>query len=233
MKNINKVLDILAETYPDAKCELDYTTPFELLVATILSAQCTDVRVNKVTGEMFKKYNTPEDFAKLSIKEIQEEICLAIEQVYETISKMDYNAFILLIGRSEIQQGLKAIVGTDCVIEYMMDVYFDETRSQHYLNYLNKNYSKDGYDYPYEYAVEDITTELTIYSQMWDSEYFMKSLFRIGAIITGKGYLWDKVLPTKNVHINFRDNVITPLKDHGMKLGDILEKAYHSSIYPF
>ena len=74
MKNINKVLDILAETYPDAKCELDYTTPFELLVATILSAQCTDVRVNKVTGEMFKKYNTPEDFAKLSIKEIQEEI---------------------------------------------------------------------------------------------------------------------------------------------------------------
>lgn len=54
MKNINKVLDILEETYPDAKCELDYTTPFELLVATILSAQCTDVRVNKVTGEMFK-----------------------------------------------------------------------------------------------------------------------------------------------------------------------------------
>ena len=55
MKNINKVLDILAETYPDAKCELDYTTPFELLVAIILSAQCTDVRVNKVTGEIFKK----------------------------------------------------------------------------------------------------------------------------------------------------------------------------------
>ena len=56
------------------------------------------------------------------IKEIQEEICLAIEQVYETISKMDYNAFILLIGRAEIQQGLKAIVGTDCVIEYMIDL---------------------------------------------------------------------------------------------------------------
>ena len=74
MKNINKVLDILEEIYPDAKCELDYTTPFELLVATILSAQCTDVRVNKVTGEMFKKYNTPKDFANLSIEEIEEEI---------------------------------------------------------------------------------------------------------------------------------------------------------------
>ena len=74
MKNINKVLDILEEIYPDAKCELDYTTPFELLVATILSAQCTDVRVNKVTGDMFKKYNTPKDFANLSIEEIEEEI---------------------------------------------------------------------------------------------------------------------------------------------------------------
>lgn len=164
------------------------------------------------------------------IEDIQEEICLAIEQVYETISNEDYNAFILLIGRAEIQKGLKAIVGTDCVMEYMMDIYFDETRSQYYLNYFNKNYSKEGYDYPKECAVKDITTELTIYSHMWDSEYFMKSLFRIGAIIAGKGYLWENVLPTKNVHKNFRDNVITPLKDHGMKLGDILETAYHSSI---
>lgn len=74
MKNINKILHILEELYPDAKCELDYTTPFELLVATILSAQCTDIRVNKVTGEMFKRYNTPEDFVKLSISEIEQEI---------------------------------------------------------------------------------------------------------------------------------------------------------------
>lgn len=74
MKNINKILDILEETYPDAKCELEYKTPFELLIATILSAQCTDVRVNKVTSEMFKKYNTPKDFANLSLREIENEI---------------------------------------------------------------------------------------------------------------------------------------------------------------
>lgn len=74
MKDVNKILDILEETYPDAKCELDYTTPFELLIATILSAQCTDVRVNKVTGELFKKYNTAKDFASLSVDEISKEI---------------------------------------------------------------------------------------------------------------------------------------------------------------
>ncbi|MDU1642851.1 endonuclease III [Peptoniphilus harei] len=64
----DKCLDVLEETYPDAKCELEHTSPFELLVATILSAQCTDVRVNKVTGEIFKKYNKPEDFANMDIK---------------------------------------------------------------------------------------------------------------------------------------------------------------------
>ena len=73
-ENIKKMLDILEQTYPDAECELNYTSAFELLIATILSAQCTDVRVNKVTEKLFKKYNKPEDFAKLSTAEISEEI---------------------------------------------------------------------------------------------------------------------------------------------------------------
>lgn len=74
MKDVNKILDVLEKTYPDAKCELNYTTPFELLIATILSAQCTDVRVNKVTEELFKKYNTAKAFSKLSVEQISEEI---------------------------------------------------------------------------------------------------------------------------------------------------------------
>lgn len=64
-------LDILEKTYPDAHCELEHESPFELLVATILSAQCTDVRVNKVTSEMFKKYRKPEDFAYMDIKKLE------------------------------------------------------------------------------------------------------------------------------------------------------------------
>lgn len=70
MKRIGKekvieVLDILGETFPDARAELDHSNPFELLVATILSAQCTDVRVNKVTKDMFPHYKTPEDYLAL------------------------------------------------------------------------------------------------------------------------------------------------------------------------
>jgi len=71
-KEIKEVLEILSEVYPDAKCELNHTSPFELLVATILSAQSTDKRVNIVTEELFKKYNTPENFLTLSVEELGE-----------------------------------------------------------------------------------------------------------------------------------------------------------------
>ncbi len=62
-EDIQNILNNLEEKYPNAHCELNYSSPFELLVATILSAQCTDKRVNEVTSELFKKYNKPQDFA--------------------------------------------------------------------------------------------------------------------------------------------------------------------------
>ncbi|SHE81870.1 DNA-(apurinic or apyrimidinic site) lyase /endonuclease III [Thermoanaerobacter uzonensis DSM 18761] len=69
-----KVIKILKNTYPNAKSGLKFTNPFELLIATILSAQCTDKRVNIITDRLFKKYKTPEDFLKLTPEELQEEI---------------------------------------------------------------------------------------------------------------------------------------------------------------
>jgi endonuclease-3 len=59
-----KIIAGLQQTYPDAHCELNYSNPLELLIATILSAQCTDKRVNLVTAGLFKKYRSAEDFAK-------------------------------------------------------------------------------------------------------------------------------------------------------------------------
>ncbi len=64
----------LKHLYPDAYCQLVYSSPIELLVATVLSAQCMDVTVNKVTKNFFKKYKFPEEVAKLSSQDIQEEI---------------------------------------------------------------------------------------------------------------------------------------------------------------
>lgn len=70
--DVEAVLQRLDETYPDAWCALVHSSPFELLVATILSAQCTDERVNIVTARLFPKYNKPEHFAALSYGELEE-----------------------------------------------------------------------------------------------------------------------------------------------------------------
>ena len=70
-ENIKEVIEILKKTYPDAKCSLDFSTPFELGIAVMLSAQCTDERVNKTTPSIFSKYNTPKDFIDIDIKELE------------------------------------------------------------------------------------------------------------------------------------------------------------------
>jgi endonuclease III len=64
----------LKRNFPDAKCSLNHTNPFELLVATILSAQCTDERVNIVTADLFRKYRKPEDYLKVSPRELEKDI---------------------------------------------------------------------------------------------------------------------------------------------------------------
>jgi endonuclease-3 len=64
----------LKRSYPDAKCSLNHSNPFELLVATILSAQCTDERVNIVTADLFRKYTKPEDYLKVSPRELEKDI---------------------------------------------------------------------------------------------------------------------------------------------------------------
>lgn len=73
-EKIKNILEILNQKFGKPECALKYNTPFELLVAVILSAQCTDVRVNIVTKEMYKKVNTPEQFATLPLEEIEEMI---------------------------------------------------------------------------------------------------------------------------------------------------------------
>jgi endonuclease III len=69
-----KIVQLLKHAYPDAKCSLNHSSPFELLIATILSAQCTDDRVNIVTADLFRKYRKPEDYLKVTASELQNDI---------------------------------------------------------------------------------------------------------------------------------------------------------------
>lgn len=67
----NKIISLLKECYPNPKCELEYSSPFQLLVAVVLSAQCTDKRVNIVTKKLFEKFNTPEKLSAAPYDEIE------------------------------------------------------------------------------------------------------------------------------------------------------------------
>ena len=73
-ERIKKIWPILKKTYPQAKCALNHKKPLELLIATILSAQCTDVRVNIVTKDLFKKYKTANDWSNAELKQIEQDI---------------------------------------------------------------------------------------------------------------------------------------------------------------
>jgi len=73
-KRIAKMIEILAAEFPDARCMLDHTSPFELLVATILAAQCTDAMVNQVTKSLFRKYPTPKAYLDAPQEELEKEI---------------------------------------------------------------------------------------------------------------------------------------------------------------
>jgi len=73
-ERVKKIWPILKKTYPNAKTALNYKNPLQLLISTILSAQCTDVRVNMVTKDLFKKYKSAADWAKADIKQIESDI---------------------------------------------------------------------------------------------------------------------------------------------------------------
>jgi len=109
-----KIVRSLAKDYADAVCALHHNSAFQLLIATILSAQCTDERVNIVTKELFKKYKTPEDFVKLPIKSLEKAIqstgffrnkaksikrcCKQIVEDYDGELPRDIDEFVKLAG---------------------------------------------------------------------------------------------------------------------------------------
>lgn len=66
-----KIIQILKNAYPDATCSLDFKTPFQMVVAVMLSAQCTDERVNKTTPRLFEKYGTPEAISKMKLSDLE------------------------------------------------------------------------------------------------------------------------------------------------------------------
>ena len=71
-KETIKIIEILKETYPKATCSLDFSTPYQMVISVMLSAQCTDERVNKTTPKLFEKADVPKEMIKMSLEELEE-----------------------------------------------------------------------------------------------------------------------------------------------------------------
>lgn len=96
-KDILALHEKLSERFSDAECELNHSSVFELLVATVLSAQCTDKRVNEITKDLFKLWNTPEQFARLEQEELEKQIFSA--GFYRNKAKAIINCSIEIIAK--------------------------------------------------------------------------------------------------------------------------------------
>ena len=107
---ISAIIEILKKEYPDSKCSLMFDNPFQLLVSTILSAQCTDARVNKVTSKIYKRYKKPADFSKLSLEEIKKMIYST--GFYNNKAKSIYNLTYELLNKynGEIPRNIEDLV---------------------------------------------------------------------------------------------------------------------------
>lgn len=167
---------------------------------------------------------------KKMIKEIIEEILQAIEDSFVTIAKDDYISYILYIGRADVIPELKAHFGTSCVIDYQLDRYYDETRELFYLHYLNRNYSKEGFKYDGEAGIDDLSIEMMIYCHLWDSSYFLKSLYRLSCILCNEGYQWNPNIPENGKYMFVKNKIITPLQKKNFSLGDVVAKSFDSNI---
>jgi len=164
------------------------------------------------------------------LSEIHNRIIYAIDDVYQKMAEADYISYILLLGRADTIKGLSQHVGTDCVIDYQLDKYYDETREGFYLRYLNRNYCSEGFHYQGVSGMDDLSIEMMIYCHLWDSRYFLKSLARITNIIAGKGYLWNVKKTDRGKWDFIHNDIVKPLKEKGLELGEIIEKAYSSNI---
>lgn len=164
------------------------------------------------------------------LKEIRENVDNAINMAFQMIAREDNTSFILYIGRADIMRGLAKFAKSDCVIDYQLDRYHDDTREGFYLRYMNRNYSKDGFKYEGENGLDDLSIEMMIYTHIWESDYFLKSLVRLAGILSGKGYLWNPKIPSRGKWKFMKESIIQPISSVLPKFAEIISIAYSSDI---
>lgn len=166
------------------------------------------------------------------IHEILTEVDNATNELVEKAINTNKTSFLLLLARADVAKGLKGIVGTDCITDYMGDLYRGETAERFYIRYMNKNYKKEGFTYEGEDGLDALSIEMMIYTHLWASHHILKSLFRFGSIFKGQDYPWE--LNMDDLSIGrwdwMKNNVIDPFDSANLKLATIIKNTFSTDI---
>ena len=147
------------------------------------------------------------------LHEIEQEIASAIEEALVVLAKTPQPNYCLLIARGGVEPMLERVGKSKYVMDDAKDVYHDEIRQQFYLNYLNANYRKSVLNSTDKDGLDKLYIEMMIYSHLWDSQRFLKDIYRIATMIAGKPYDWELVLDDGLSYKVMKEEVITPLKE--------------------
>ena len=164
------------------------------------------------------------------LHKIDYEVSSAIEEALVALSRISQPNYCLLIARAGVQPMLENIGKSRYVMDNAMDIFHDETRQQFYLNYLNANYRNGVLDYTEKDGLDKLYIEMMIYSHLWDSQRFLKDIYRMAAMIAGKPYDWELELEDGMSYKGMQEEIIMPLKTKGLRLGEIIDSSYSSHI---
>ena len=164
------------------------------------------------------------------IYDAQDEVLKLLDGVNERLYKKSYNDYIVLMARGDVIPELVNIGKETYVVDYQMDLYNDETRERFYVEYLQKRYRKEGFDYTGVDGFFGLNIELMIYSHIWESHYLLKTLSHIANLLSGKPYNWELRIPFNNNKNYIKENIITPLIEASDDLGTFLKDAYSPNL---
>ena len=152
--NTSTLIELLIKEYPDAKCSLDFKTPFQMLVAVMLSAQCTDERVNQTTPYIFAKYNTPADFANANIEELEKLVYPCGFYKTKTKNLIACGKIIVEKFNGEVPQSMEELtslpgIGRKCANVIMLNAFSNpvgiavDTHAKRISNRIGLSYNSD------------------------------------------------------------------------------------------
>lgn len=151
----------------------------------------------------------------------------AMKMLYQ--NRHDY--FLLFLSQAEYNPICENIVGmSSYMTDYTWDFHVNYHQRNYIVHYLNRNYKRPGFTYTEE-SIDDLVTEMMIYSHIWEDVCFLKFLLRLSQLIDGKDYVWVTDLEYHTeLYETIRDEIIAPLKNQHLHLGDVVESAFSSNV---